>query len=423
MSSESSDFNEKQKDNLDLIPEDFYKILKDFIRDLLITFSEHRDNLDEDIKTVILSNNDYKNLEPNEYASLNIVFEHCKRVFPERFFDILYQNDKIFNESESIDTQFIPGFEFKKLWHSNISDKTKETIWKYLQLLLFVVVKNVNKNSSFGDTAKLFEAINEDELKEKLSETIENVHKMFSESFNQEESDEDDSKTNEDSNNNNKQNFNVEDLPDPSEIHEHITGMLDGKLGNLAKEIAAETAEDLNVNLEENATVNDVFEKLFKNPGKLMGLVQNVGSKLDKKIKSGEIKESELIQEASELMNKMKNIPGLGNIQNMMNQMNGGRGGKMNMGAFQSKMNQNLRTAKSKERMQQILKQRQEQAQRVARENIKKQANSETAPELFDPTKLEHSKFTTNTGETVEKTPINKNQAKGNKKKKKKKNK
>ena len=104
MSSESSDFNEKQKDNLDLIPEDFYKILKDFIRDLLITFSEHRDNLDEDIKTIILSNNDYKNLEPNEYASLNIVFEHCKRVFPERFFDILYQNDKIFNESESIDT-------------------------------------------------------------------------------------------------------------------------------------------------------------------------------------------------------------------------------------------------------------------------------------------------------------------------------
>ena len=92
---------------------------------------------------------------------------------------------------------------------------------------------------------------------------------MFSESFNQEESDEDDSKTNEESNNNNKQNFNVEDLPDPSEIHEHITGMLDGKLGSLAKEIAAET-EDLNVNLEENATVNDVFEKLFKNPGKLM---------------------------------------------------------------------------------------------------------------------------------------------------------
>ena len=45
-------------------------------------------------------------------------------------------------------------------------------------------------------------------------------------------------------NNNNKQNFNVEDLPDPSEIHEHITGMLDGKLGNLAKEIAAETAEE-----------------------------------------------------------------------------------------------------------------------------------------------------------------------------------
>ena len=36
-------------------------------------------------------------------------------------------------------------------------------------------------------------------------------------------------------------------------------------------------------------------------------MVKNVGSKLDEKLKSGEIKESELMKEASELMEKMKN--------------------------------------------------------------------------------------------------------------------
>jgi len=97
---------------------------------------------------------------------------------------------------------------------------------------------------------------------------------------------------------------NMENLPNPEEIHEHISGMLDGKLGNLAKEIAAETAEDLNMDMEAPANVNDIFEKLFKNPGKLMGLVQNVGNKLDTKLKSGELKESELIEEAQELMKK-----------------------------------------------------------------------------------------------------------------------
>ena len=53
-----------------------------------------------------------------------------------------------------------------------------------------------------------------------------------------------------------------------------------------------------------------------------MGLVQNVGKKLDTKLKSGELKESELIEEAQELMKKMKDMPGLGNFQEMMSKMN-----------------------------------------------------------------------------------------------------
>ena len=38
-----------------------------------------------------------------------------------------------------------------------------------------------------------------------------------------------------------------------------------------------------------------------------MGMVKKVGSKLDEKLKSGEINESELMKEASDLMKKMKN--------------------------------------------------------------------------------------------------------------------
>ena len=38
------------------------------------------------------------------------------------------------------------------------------------------------------------------------------------------------------------------------------------------------------------------FKQLFQDPGKLMNLVKTVGSKLDNKIKSGAIKESEFIR-------------------------------------------------------------------------------------------------------------------------------
>ena len=90
-----------------------------------------------------------------------------------------------------------------------------------------------------------------------------------------------------------------------------------GKLGKIAMELAEQTATDLNLDLENTGSAGDIFQKLFKNPSKLMGMVKNIGSKLDEKIKSGEIKESEIMEEGMELLNKMKDMPGLGNMQKM----------------------------------------------------------------------------------------------------------
>jgi hypothetical protein len=150
-------------------------------------------------------------------------------------------------------------------------------------------------------------------------------------------------------------NFNMGDMPNANDIQDHITGMLEGKLGKLAKEIAEETAEGLNMDMENVTDVKDVFQRLIKNPTKLMGLVKSVGDKLDTRIKSGEIKESELIAEASELMNKMKDMPGMGNIQSMLNKMGmgnlGGMGGKVNTGAMEAQLNSRMKMAKMKERM------------------------------------------------------------------------
>ena len=84
-----------------------------------------------------------------------------------------------------------------------------------------------------------------------------------------------------------------------------------------------------------------------------MGLVKSVGDKLDSKLKSGELKESEMIQEATEIMNKMKNMPGMGNIQSMLSKMGMGGlgGGKINTNAMEAQLNQRLKMAKTKERI------------------------------------------------------------------------
>ena len=329
------------------IPTEFKKIIIDMTKDILVSFPEQENNLHPELKNLVFET------DPTTLAqSLTFVFEYCRTVYPSKFFDILYQNVSIF---ESADTNFLPGINFKLLWAENISDKTRETIWKYLQLVLFTIISGISDGNSFGDTAKLFEAINENEFKSKLEETIAQMQTLFGSDKTDKTTDaEEDVEDDGEADKKGTSGINLDDLPDPSEIHDHVTSMMNGKLGKLAREIAEETAADLNINMENAESVGDVFKRLISNPTKLMGLVKNVGSKLDEKIKTGDMKESELLEEASELMKKMKNMPGMGDIQSMLSKMgmNAGKGGgKVNVEAMQANINQKLKESKNRERL------------------------------------------------------------------------
>ena len=357
-----------EKDPVKPVPDEFIKVIKDFITDIKVTFPEYNPLVDKwwkdkeffnYIEDETERNNEY---EKSKTKSLQILFDFCGKKIPPRFFDILYQNDEIFKEESDIDTEFLPTIHFKNLWQYDISEKTRETIWKYLQLILFSIVGSLENKDAFGDTAKLFEAINADEFKSKLEDTLSQMQNLFDGSGNFGlgglgglGTDFGSDGPPDEGSENLGEGFN---MPDPNQIHDHITGMLDGKLGQLAREIAEETAADLNMDFENTTDMKDVFQNLIKNPTKLMSLVKNVGDKLDSKIKSGDLKETELISEATEIMNKMKNMPGMGNIKSMLSKMGlsglGGAmgGGKMNMGAMESNLNQRMKMAQMKERMQ-----------------------------------------------------------------------
>jgi len=362
---------------------EFQKIIHDFVCDLKTTFPEYTPLIDKWWK--------------DDEASGKLVFEHCKKKMPPRFFDILNQNEDMFKEESGIDTEFLPNIYFKSLWGFDITQTTRDTIWKYLQLMLFSIVGSIENKEMFGDTAKMFDDVDGTELKTKLEEALKNMQGMF-----------DNMKTGTDSGADGSTNTQPgANFPNAEDIHDHISGMLDGKLGKLAKEIAEDAANDLNIDMDNVTDAKDVFTNLLKNPTKLTGLVKSVGSKLDSKIKSGELKESELIAEAAELMKKMKNMPGMGDIQSMLNKMGmqgamGGANGKVNMGAMESQLNRNMKTAQMKERIRakaevnRILREKMEQeklSQQHANVSCEQVINDEELISIFS------------TGEKVEKTP------------------
>jgi hypothetical protein len=343
-------------DNKMEIPEEFSKVIRDFVFDMRETFPEYSPIINKWWKNVsqfdsIEEEEERKKaIAQSEKTSINILFTFCKKKYPPRFFEILYQNDDIFKEDTGFDTEFLPYIHFKDIWQFDISQKTREAIWKYLQLILFSIVNTIENKEMFGDTAKLFESIDEDEFKSKLEETFTKMQDIFTQSEN--------NKNNDDKDDNGESSFgsniNMNDLPNAEDIHDRLNGMLDGKLGKLAKEIAEETAQNLDIDLENTNDMKDVFNNLIKNPNKMMGLVKSVGEKLDTRIKSGELKESELIAEATDLMNKMKNMPGMDGIQSMLSKMgmsSAGKGAKMNFGAMEAELDKKMRLAKMKERM------------------------------------------------------------------------
>ena len=81
------------------IPENFYPIIRDLINDLDNTFPE--------FNTLLAF---YKQ-DSFEEKFLPSVFDYCVKFFPERFFDILYQNEDIF--SDNTNTHFLPHIDFK----------------------------------------------------------------------------------------------------------------------------------------------------------------------------------------------------------------------------------------------------------------------------------------------------------------------
>lgn len=413
MSSDSKDSTEQTEKNV--IPTEFNKIIKDLSNDLSTTFPEYAPFIEK-----WWQNSKYEN--PVQY-----LYEFCLKKMPPRFFDILYKNADMFSENSDLDTEFLPNIHFRNLWQCDISDNTRETIWRYLQLILFAIVGTMDNSDAFGETIKMFKSVEENDLKNTLEETMGKMYEFFENNKNASKSDGDDENgKGEDEDDENGEGINMKNFPSAENLHEHINGMLGGKLGELAMEIAQETASDLNLgadgDLNADSNVKDVFQKLMKNPAKLMSLVKNVGSKLDEKIKSGSIKESELMSEASDIINRMKDMPGMGDIQSMLKKMGmskGMGGGKFDFNAMESKLNQNMKQAQMKEKMKEKAEIKKTQAQQA---QAQAQADLHARTQNYNPVPDEQlfSMFSNQASSSSSSSNTN-NNANGEKKKKKKK--
>jgi len=353
--------------NTNTMPDNFRSLMSDFTRDLTTTFPEYSIYWakwgEEDVPDEVMQG----------------LFDYCKTVYPERFFDILYKNTDMFNEDSGVNVYFLPKMSFRLLFNcDDISDKTRDVIWNYLQLILLTTVGEVNDKNSFGETSKMFEGIDSESLNDKLKDTMENLSTLFEnmESSNDNGSSETSDKNKEDGGDPSeplKEGFknmfeNMDDMkskfpfskmkgmPDISKLQDHLQTLFDGKIGRLAKDLAEEVADDfkdiLGNNPDSIQNPQEVFKNLMKNPSKMTNLMKTVSSKLDAKLKTGEFSREDIMKEASEMMSKMQGEGGdMAEMFKTMAKSMGGLG--KNMRFDQSAFDRMTKSNEKKDKMKQ----------------------------------------------------------------------
>ena len=352
--------------------EEFKTSIVDFIKDLQTTFPEHIDKLDK-----------WLQCDDNEFQSL---FEHCLKVYPERFFDILNKNKELFSEESTINVDFLPGFSFKLLFNSTgVSENIQETIWKYLQVILLILVRSLQNKVNFGDAMNMFDKIDMSELQTQLSDTMKNISTLFDnfEEKTEKEATQEDGDADDESESKNP----FSKLPKIDELKDHLQSLFDGKIGKLAKELAEDMSNDFveafGQDLNGVNSTKDVLNAFMKNPQKMGNVVNTVKDKLADKMKSGDITKEDLVSEASEMMSKMQglgeNLGDMGGMGDMLKKMaksmgvNIPKGAKMDTSALnnmqkKSTMKERLKARAMAKKQAEVVKKLEEEVERLKRQ-------------------------------------------------------
>lgn len=232
-------------------------IFKGFIDDLIKVFPEYKIVLYENYSDIL----GLETLKIRENQKIKDFLKKIDSISTE----ITDKNESIFEN----DLFLLKDVCFKKIWSSNISDKTKQTIWKYLQSFCLINI-NINTLEKLNGDDNL----SDKKISRKSKKDLENYQKI----------NEDFSTTGNDPSN--------EDLSGFNNILENTN------IGKIAKEITEE------LNLGDDSSEADMKEVF--NPENMMKIFSSINSKISD---NGDLSKEDLASEATNICSTMKDNP------------------------------------------------------------------------------------------------------------------
>ena len=147
-----------------------------------------------------------------------------------------------------LEVEFLEEIQFNRLWEKNISNKTRESIWKYLQTFQLI---SINLKSSEA----LNKALEGDKIDKSEMKDLKKMQKLSEEVQ---------------SKNNNTEGEN--------ELDQMLGGLMDSGIGEIAKEVAQGLdVESMFGNVDENSNPMELMAQMM-NPEKMGSIFNNINS-------------------------------------------------------------------------------------------------------------------------------------------------
>ena len=260
--------------------ENVNKLFKSFIDDIIKVFPEYKKRLLSYYKDVVETK---KNDHPKIIEFLKNMNEISEQVINK---DVtLFEKDPIILQNVS----------FKLIWNSDISDQTRNSIWKYLQTFCIVNIQSESTTEKINDVIKLIDS--NEKVKDK--ETVRNMKKL--------------KKLNEE--------FDIKEIKkiiseNPESIDQGVNQMdtmfENTNIGKIAKEIT----QDLDI--ESIVSGGGGIEDLLTGGG-MANIMKTITSKMSDK--EGQMDTDQLMKEATEICGSMEGNPLFSSLLGMQGDM------------------------------------------------------------------------------------------------------
>jgi len=250
-------------------------VFKSFINDIIKVFPEYKIKLEDVYGSII-------KLETCVIDECELLKEFLERVHKLNK-KITIKDDNMFDD----DPLILTDISFKNIWTTNISYKTKESIWKYLQTFCLI---SMNYNSRKDLQAALADLSKNKEVDIKDKNIASDVKKIKKMTENIKEPIADDIGDNKDK---------EEDITNP---FEQI--MNNSEISKLAEQVSKEIDIESMLGGSDSDNPMELFSNLISGGGmnKIMGTIHNV---VNSKVESGELNKESMVNEAQNMYGQL----------------------------------------------------------------------------------------------------------------------